>query len=91
MTCLGQPSPGTPDRPLKKSALDLLMWNMLLPSLDRFLGDLSYCLRLLIGFDAIEVDHGGRLPAMGGMRPPVVVECDPVADGCLACNPVSHA
>ncbi|WP_295043124.1 hypothetical protein [uncultured Paracoccus sp.] len=35
--------------------------------MDRFLGDLSYCLRLLIGFDAVEADHGGRLPAMGGV------------------------
>ena len=35
---------------------------------------LSYCLRLLISFDAVEVDHGGRLPAMGGVRSLVVVE-----------------
>jgi hypothetical protein len=51
--------------------------------LDRFLADLSYCLHLLIGFDCLEVDHGGRLSAMGGVRPLVVVEGDPAPDTCL--------
>ncbi|PWK55105.1 hypothetical protein C7455_1201, partial [Roseicyclus mahoneyensis] len=36
-------------------------------------GDLSYCLDLLIGLGCVEVDHGGRLSAMGGMGPLVVV------------------
>jgi len=53
--------------------------------LDSFPADLSYRLHLLIGFDAVEADHGGRLPAMGGVRPLVVVEGDPApdADPCL--------
>jgi hypothetical protein len=42
--------------------------------LDGFWGDLSYCLRLLIGFDVVEVDHGGRLTAMGSVWAIVVVE-----------------
>jgi hypothetical protein len=41
--------------------------------LDRFPGELSYSLHLLIGFDFVEVDHGRRLPAMGGVGPQVVV------------------
>jgi hypothetical protein len=32
--------------------------------LNRLSPDLSYCLHLLIGFDGVEVDHGGRLSAM---------------------------
>jgi hypothetical protein len=32
--------------------------------LDRFPGDLSYSLHLLIGFNAIEVDYGGRLTTL---------------------------
>jgi hypothetical protein len=48
--------------------------------LDSLRDDLSYCLHLLIGFDCIEVDHGGRLTAMGGMGPLVVVEGDPASD-----------
>lgn len=41
---------------------------------------LSYCLQLLINFDIFEVDHGGRLAAMGGVGPQVVVEGDPASD-----------
>ena len=48
--------------------------------LDSFRDDLGYCLRLLIGFNAVEVDHGGRLTAMGGVGPQVVVEGDPASD-----------
>jgi hypothetical protein len=51
--------------------------------LDRFPGDLSYGLHLLIGFDAVKVAHGWRLPAMGGVRPQVVVESDPSPDASL--------
>jgi hypothetical protein len=39
-----------------------------------------YCLHLLIGLGCVEVDHVGRLTAMGGMGPLVVVECDPASD-----------
>jgi hypothetical protein len=42
--------------------------------LDRFPDSLSYGLHLLIGFNCIEVNHGGRLVAMGGVGPLVVVE-----------------
>jgi hypothetical protein len=35
--------------------------------LDKFPADLSYCLHLLIGFDGVEVDRGGRLSAMGSV------------------------
>ena len=45
-----------------------------------FPGDLSYCLHLLISFDAVEVDHGGRLTAMGSVLALVVVEGDPAPD-----------
>ena len=55
--------------------------------MDRFPAELSYCLHLLMGFDYVEVDHGGRLSAMGGMGPLVVVECDPAADTCLGLEP----
>jgi hypothetical protein len=41
--------------------------------LDSFRDDLSYSLPLLVGFDLVEVDHGGRLSAMGGVGPLVVV------------------
>ena len=53
--------------------------------LDSFPGCLSYCLHLLIGFDCIEVGHGGRLAAMGSVRALLVVEGDPApdADPCL--------
>ena len=34
-------------------------------SLDSFRNDLSYFLPLLVGFNLIEVGHGGRLSAMG--------------------------
>lgn len=51
--------------------------------MDRFLAGLSYPLNLLIGVDAIEVDHGGRLSAMSGLRPLVIVESDPALDAGL--------
>ena len=51
--------------------------------LDRFPADLSYFLHLLICFGCVEVDHGGRFAAMGGVGPLVVVEGDPAADACL--------
>ena len=44
--------------------------------LDSFRDDLSYSLPLLDGFDLVEVDHGGRLSALGGVRPLVIVEGD---------------
>ena len=47
--------------------------------MDSFRDDLSYSLPLLVGFDLVEVDHGGWLSPMGGVGPPVVVECDPLA------------
>ena len=51
--------------------------------MDRFSADLSYCLHLLIGFDGVEVDHGGRLSAMGSVWAMVVVEGDPAPDASL--------
>ena len=48
--------------------------------MDRFPAELSYCLHLLIGFNVIEVDHGGRLSAMGSVWVMVVVEGDLAAD-----------
>jgi hypothetical protein len=36
--------------------------------MDSFPASLSYCLHLLIGFHGIEVDHGGRLTAIGSVR-----------------------
>jgi len=51
--------------------------------LDRFPGDLSYCLHLLIGLGCVKVDHGGRLTAMGGMGPLVIVKGDPASDASL--------
>jgi hypothetical protein len=48
--------------------------------LDRFPADLSYCLHLLIGLGCVEVDHGGRLTAMGGVGPQMVLEGDPAPD-----------
>jgi hypothetical protein len=54
--------------------------------LDRFLAGLSYGLHLLIGFDVVEVDHGGRLTAMGSVWAMVVVESDPAPDASLG-NP----
>jgi hypothetical protein len=48
--------------------------------LDRFPGCLSYSLHLLIGFDDVEVDHGGRLTAMSSVWELVVVEGDLVPD-----------
>jgi hypothetical protein len=40
----------------------------------------SYQLHLLIGLGYVEVDHGGRLSAMGGTGPRVVAEGDPASD-----------
>ena len=37
------------------------------PGVGQISGDLSYCLHLLIGVDGVEVDHGGRLSAMGSV------------------------
>jgi len=51
--------------------------------LDRCPADSSCCLRLLIGFNAVEADHGVRLPAMGGVVPRVVAEGDPASDAGL--------
>jgi len=51
--------------------------------LDCLRPDLSYCLHLLIGLGCVEVDHGGRLSAMGGVWPLVVVEGDPTSDAGL--------
>ena len=51
--------------------------------MDSFRGNLSYSLPLLVGFDLVEVDHGGRLSAMGGVGPLVVVEGDPSANAGL--------
>tara|TARA_R110002167_G_scaffold366433_1_gene596762 strand:+ start:24441 stop:24584 length:144 start_codon:yes stop_codon:yes gene_type:complete len=44
--------------------------------LDSFRRDLSYFLRLLVGFDLVERNYGGRLSVMSGMRPQVDVEGD---------------
>ena len=51
--------------------------------MDSVRGDLSYCLHLLVGFDLVKVDHGGRVSAMGGVGPLVIVEGDPAPDACL--------
>jgi hypothetical protein len=48
--------------------------------LDRFPGDLSTCLHLVVGFDVVEVNHGGRLAAMGSVWAVVVVDGDPTPD-----------
>jgi hypothetical protein len=32
--------------------------------LDKYSGDLSWCLHPLTGFDVVELDHGGRLSAI---------------------------
>lgn len=53
------------------------------PSVGLFRGDLSYSLPLLVGFDLVEVDHSGRLSAMGGVGPLMVVESDPARDARL--------
>ena len=47
------------------------------PTLGQFPAGLSYCPRLLIGMYCVEVDHGGRLTAMGSIWAMVVVEGDP--------------
>jgi hypothetical protein len=51
--------------------------------LDRYPGDLSYSLHLLVGLGCVEVDYGGRLSAMGSVRALVVVEGDPAPDASL--------
>lgn len=48
--------------------------------MDRSSADLSYCLHLLIGLGCGEVDHGGRLSAMGSVWAMVGVESDPAPD-----------
>jgi hypothetical protein len=55
--------------------------------LDRFPGDPSYRLHLLIGVDVVEVDHGGRLTAMGGVWAMVAAEGDPAADASPCLRP----
>ena len=40
--------------------------------LDRYPAELSYCLNLMVGFEDVEVDHCGRLTAMGGVWPRVM-------------------
>ena len=45
--------------------------------LDRFQAALSDGPHFVIGFDYVEADHGGRLTAMGGVGPQVVVTGDP--------------
>jgi len=37
----------------------------------------------LVSFDLVEVDHGGRLSAMGGVGPLVIVEGSPSANARL--------
>jgi hypothetical protein len=51
--------------------------------LERFPDDLSYSLHPLIGFDGVEVGYRGRLTAMGGVGPLVVVESDLGPDASL--------
>lgn len=51
--------------------------------MDSFPAELSYSLHLLIGFDGVEVDHGGRLTAMSSVCAMVVVEGDPTPDASL--------
>ncbi|WP_233092613.1 hypothetical protein, partial [Paracoccus sp. IB05] len=51
--------------------------------MDSIPGELSYCLHLLIGFDGVEADHGGRLTAMGSVWALVVLEGDPAPDAGL--------
>ena len=41
---------------------------------------MPYCLHLLISLGCFEVDHGGRLTAMGGVRPLMVIEGNPASD-----------
>jgi hypothetical protein len=56
--------------------------------LDRFLDYLTYSLHLLIGFNAVKVNHGGRLSAMGTVRALVVVKVIQRPKLFLACEPV---
>lgn len=51
--------------------------------MDNFPGDLSYSLRLLVGFGLVEVDHDGRLSTIGRVGSLVAVEGDPLADAGL--------
>ncbi len=55
--------------------------------LDRFLACLSYCLHLLIGFNAVKVNHGRRLTATGSVRALVVVKSDPMPDAAPCLRP----
>jgi hypothetical protein len=48
--------------------------------LDRFPGNLSYDLRMLIDCDCVEVYYGGWFSAMGRVWSLVVVEGDPAPD-----------
>ena len=66
-------------------AFDLGGIGELLPPqlLDSFPAELNYCLHLLIGFGCVEIDHGGRLSAMGGVGSLVVVEGDSSTNACL--------
>lgn len=52
-------------------------------SLDSIGCDSSYSPPLLVGFDLIEVEHGGRLSPMVGVGPMMVAEGDPSANACL--------
>lgn len=58
--------------------------------MDSSRGDLNYSLPLLVGFNLVEVDHGGQLSAIGGVGTLMVVEGDPSASPGLrlrACLP----
>lgn len=44
---------------------------------------MSYGLHLLVGLCCVAVDNAGRLSAMGGVGPLVVVEGDPAPDASL--------
>ena len=52
---------------------------------------LSYSLSLLIDYDIVEINHSGRLSAMGGVKSLVIVEGDQRPTTTLACEPVSQA
>ena len=52
--------------------------------MDCFRGYLRYNLHLLIGFNGVKVDHGGRLTAMRSVWAMVVVEGDLATDANLS-------
>ena len=52
---------------------------------------MSYSLPLLVGFDLVEIDDGGRPSAMGRMRLLVNVEGIQRPMPNLACGPASEA